>query len=229
MIVFYTEDIIGDIATLHEAESKHCNVVLRKNPGDKVQLINGQGLLAQGTILSQTKRSTSIQIDSREQFPTAPFRGIAICPTKNMGRFEFFLEKATEIGINNIYPILCSRSERKILKTARLEKILLSAAKQSVNFHLPVLHPLQKFKSFISEIQSQDSDLYIGHYQKENPDLISFIGNEKDKLVVIGPEGDFTEDELDLAKQSGFVSVNLSKSRLRTETAGIVASTFICV
>ncbi len=229
MIVFYTDDFLGNTATLHASESKHCNVVLRKKPGDLIYVINGQGLLAEGRILSQDKKTTSIEIVSRENFPIGRYRGIAICPTKNMSRFEFFLEKATEIGINNIFPILCTRSERKILKPQRLEKILLSAAKQSINYHLPILHPLQTFTDFVKKMEDNDFDKFIGHYKEDNPELFDLIGNEKEKLVVIGPEGDFTESELSLASSSGFVTVNLSKSRLRTETAGIVASSFICV
>jgi len=228
MIVFYTTDILGDIATLHASESKHCNVVLRKKPGDQVNIIDGKGLFATGIVLSQTKNTTSIQIETSEIFDVRLHLGIAICPTKNMNRFEFFLEKATEIGINNIYPILCARSERKILKAPRLEKILLSAAKQSVNYHLPILHPLQTFKNFTKQLKGSPIEKFIGHYKPDNPDLFSTIGNESEKLVVIGPEGDFTDEELILASESGFTQVNLSKSRLRTETAGIVASTFIC-
>ncbi len=228
MNIFYTEDFVGNTATLHDAESKHCNLVLRKKAGDQIHLIDGKGMYAQGRISSQTKKTTTIEIESSEIFPAGLFKAIAICPTKNINRFEFFLEKATEIGINNIYPILCRHSERKILKAQRLEKILLSATKQSINFHLPTLHPLQTYSQFVEDIVRQDVEVFIAHYNKKNSDLFSVIGNENKQLVVIGPEGDFTEKEMEIADNNGFKQVNLGKSRLRTETAGIVASTFIC-
>jgi len=228
MIVFHTEDIQGKIATLRDSESKHCNRVLRKNLGDRVHVIDGKGMFAIGTITRQDKKTTTIEIEHIEHYQEAVFKGIAICPTKNMSRFEIFLEKATEIGINNIYPIVCNRSERRVLKEDRLNKILISAAKQSKNFHFPKLHPLQSFETFVEQISKENIDLFIGHYSQDNPKLFSYVGNEKKQLVVIGPEGDFTEEELRLANSHGFVCINLANSRLRTETAGIVASSFIC-
>jgi len=151
---------------------------------------------------------------------------VAIAPTKNIDRFEWFLEKATEIGIDEITPLLCERSERKILKAERLEKIIESAMKQSLKFHLPKLNPLIKFSDFIN--QDFDSDLYIAHCEEtDKKTLKSMLVPNKNTTILIGPEGDFSTVEIEKAMQQNFVSITLGETRLRTETAGLVATQMV--
>ena len=151
---------------------------------------------------------------------------IAIAPTKNIARFEWFLEKATEFGIDEITPILCERSERKVIKSERLNKILVSAMKQSLKTQLPVLNALKKYGQFVaSRIEDQK---FIAHLEGDDTKLlIQSYRKSEDVLIMIGPEGDFTNAEISSAKKNGFYSASLGDYRLRTETAGIAAVTAI--
>ncbi len=227
MILFYANQIKDSIATFDEIETRHCIQVLRKRPGDEVFFTDGQGFHYQGTILKTGKKEFTATITSRtkvEKLP-APNIHIAIAPTKNMDRFEWFLEKATEFGISEITPLLCSNSERKHLRPDRLEKILLSAMKQSLQAHLPKLHQMISFADFLA-LSGTDGNKqrFIAHCQSATlPHLRDNYGIGQDVIVTIGPEGDFSEEEIGLALQEGFQAVSLGPSRLRTETAGIAA------
>ena len=146
---------------------------------------------------------------------------IAIAPTKNMERFEWFLEKATEIGIDEITPIICSRSERKVIKTERCNKILLSAMKQSLKYHLPKLNEAITLTDFLKS--NMDGSKYITHCEKSDKLELRKVNSAEKTLILIGPEGDFSATEIEMALQNQFKAVSLGTSRLRTETAGIVA------
>lgn len=228
MQLFYVPDIAGNEVILNETESKHAVKVLRLSEGDSVQLIDGKGGFYEAEISDAHPKKCRLKITrSENEFGKRSFRlHIAIAPTKNTDRFEWFLEKATEIGINEITPLLCERSERKMLKTDRLEKILVSAMKQSVKAYLPRLNELTPFKDFVSNCKSKFR--YIAHC--EDSEKI-FLKNEplknQDILILIGPEGDFSPEEIEFARQHAFQEITLGDSRLRTETAGVVACTVV--
>ena len=227
MHTFYCREIINDIALLDESESKHLSQVLRLNEGDIVKIIDGLGMEWEGIVQQLNKKKTQIRLTNiLRKESIAPLCSIAICPTKNIDRFEYFLEKATEIGICNIYPILTKRSERKAINIERLDKIILNATKQSGNLFLPILHPLISFKDFFEEIDLASFTFKaMGHCveNKLRKSLNSTYKSGHNALFLVRPEGDFTDDEIDKAIIEGFESVVLGDSRLRVETAGIVA------
>ena len=168
-------------------------------------------------------RKTSVRLVKSEQKPKQHnyHLHIAISPTKNMDRFEWFLEKATEIGIDEITPIICSRSERKILKKERCNRIMLSSMKQSLKFHLPKLNEAIDLKEFLK--QDFNGNKYIAHCEKTEKVALKDAELKENTLILIGPEGDFSLNEIEIALQNTFKAVSLGTSRLRTETAGIVA------
>ena len=223
MILFYTTDIEGDIAQLDTEQARHCVQVLRKKEGDPISFVDGQGGFHQGIIQETGKKKCVIQIKQSEyNFQKRPFHlHIAIAPTKNTNRLEWFLEKATEIGIDEITPIICHHSERRKIRTDRLHKILIAAMKQSLKAYLPKLNEPLSFKQFI-QLPRTTALKYIAQ-GAENMALKDNYVPQKDVLLLIGPEGDFSKQELTLAFANGFHGINLGKSRLRTETAGIVA------
>jgi len=222
MYIFYSDDISESLVTLTEDEAKHCNKVLRKKEGDQIYITDGKGSLYLTEIIEISKKSVKARtLDQVEQQKEHSNLTIAIAPTKNMSRFEWFLEKATEIGIKGIIPILSDNSERKVIKAERCPKILLSAMKQSKNLFLPTLAPLTKVSSLITD--NSYTDKYIAHCMEPEHHLSHSYNEETNGIVLIGPEGDFTPNEIILAKENGWKEVSLGKSRLRTETAGIVA------
>ncbi len=202
-------------------ESKHINKVLRKKQGEKVRATNGKGLeiiIQLSTLGTNQVRGTII--DAKEHNPLPYQLHMAISPTKNISRFEWFLEKATEIGIHQITPILCFHSERKIIKPERLEKIITAALKQSQQFYRPQLNPLTHINSFLE----QNSNGLIAHCKEgDKPSLFSIANEMGQQTILIGPEGDFSEAEITQALKNNFKAVSLGKQRLRTETAAIVA------
>lgn len=223
MIVFYSTEIKNQTALLTDDECIHCSKVLRKKVDDEVFVTNGEGMLYKGYITNISKKTVEIELeDEIESQSKRHIRSIAIAPTKNIDRFEWFLEKSTEIGITNIYPFLSARSERKIIKPARLEKILVSAMKQSKNFHKPILHPLTPLNKLITS-DFDGLSKFIAHCMEPEYALQKLYQSESDAVVLIGPEGDFTEEEVILANTNEWKEVSLGNSRLRTETAGIVA------
>jgi len=224
MQVFYTPQIKKITYQLTEEESKHAVKVLRLEAGDEICMIDGVGGLYYGIIDEPNPKKCIIRvIEKIEQYNRRNYRlHIAIAPTKSIERFEWFLEKATEIGIDEITPLLCQRSERKVLKADRLNKIVLSAMKQSVKAYMPKLNKLTKFSEFINSDSFEGA--YIAHCEDvAKPSFKSKISKNKDITILIGPEGDFSPTEIEQAKTKGFEEIHLGKSRLRTETAGIVA------
>ncbi|MBQ0119304.1 MAG: 16S rRNA (uracil(1498)-N(3))-methyltransferase [Paludibacteraceae bacterium] len=224
MYLFYTPDI-AVTHCLSEEESAHCVRVLRCTRGDEILLTDGRGTTYTARITNPHPKHCEFEIlTSESQQPSHPFHlHIAIAPTKNMERLEWMIEKCTEIGVDEITPLLCRFSERKQLRTERLEKIVLSAAKQSLTPYLPRLNPLVPFDDFIRAINPHQSR-FIAHCYKEDKRLLrDEIKRGEDVVVLIGPEGDFSEQEVQDALTLGFVPVSLGNSRLRTETAGVVA------
>ena len=226
MRLFYNKDLSQDDSKviINRDESKHIVKVLRKKVGDTIYIANGKGILFTTKIDIINKNSTELKIIDSKQEPKSKFHvNIAVAPTKNNDRIEWFVEKSTEIGINLISTVLCEKSERKKVKTERLEKITISAMKQSLQLHKPIIEELVSFEEFTRNCKSDNK--FIAHC-KESEKL--FLNNCKLKAktitVLIGPEGGFSDNEIDLAEKNGFISVSLGKNRLRTETAAIVAT-----
>ena len=222
MQLFYLENPENEII-LSSEESKHTTKVLRKKYGDVLEFTDGKGNFYKAEITVADSRKCRLKIVSSEQKEKQHnyHLHIAIAPTKNMDRFEWFLEKATEIGIDEITPIICSRSERKVIKTQRCNRILLSAMKQSLKFHLPKLNEAISFQEFTN--QNFEGRKYIAHCEKSDKLELRKENAAERTLILIGPEGDFSTTEIEMALQNQFKAVSLGTSRLRTETAGIVA------
>lgn len=227
MIIFFCNDIQGEFAHFSEEESKHCVQVLRKKTGDQVQFIDGVGHWYEGQIAEATKRQVVVEIKAKHAGSDhTGFRlHMAVAPLKNMDRFEWFLEKATEIGVDEITPLLTEHTERSKLRYERLEKIILSAAKQCLRTRLPQLNQLIDFEDFMKNYETKTPGArFIPHCHVANlPHLKNNCPAAADVTVLIGPEGDFSLTEVEAAKAKGFVEVGLGANRLRTETAGIVA------
>lgn len=224
MQIFYAPDIASNTYTLPEEESKHCIRVLRLNTGDEITLIDGKGNLFTASISNPNpKRCEVIVTDVKTEFGKRNFYlHIAIAPTKNIERLEWFLEKATEIGVDEITPILCDRSERKVINNDRLEKIIVSAVKQSIKAYVPKLNEMISLKQFLN--QSIDGQKFIAHCNSwDLPPLKDNLQPNSKVTILIGPEGDFTYNEVEQCLSNGYKEISLGTSRLRTETAGIVA------
>ena len=222
MQLFFSE--INDNKVIFSAdEKKHLTKVLRKQEGDIISVIDGKGYLYSTKINSLDKNSSLIEIIKKEKKKKKHnyHLHIGIAPTKNISRFEWFLEKATEIGIDEITPIICNRSERKKINIQRCNRILISSIKQSLKFYKPKLNVPSNFSDFINE--KLEGDKLIAHCLKTEKNKIN-KSNLKKYTILIGPEGDFTENEINLALKNGFKATTLGKSRLRTETAGIIAT-----
>jgi 16S rRNA (uracil1498-N3)-methyltransferase len=224
MHLFFVSGAIGDQCLLSEDESKHCTKVLRLKVGEELRMTDGAGKLFQGILVDSDPRKTRIEIRSmvREEPPPPWKLHIAMAPTKNIERFEWFLEKATEIGIDEITPLYCHHSERETLNMKRLEKVLITALKQSLRLWLPLLNPPVFFNPFVQQERTGQRFIAWCGAGEAFP-LHETCQKGKDTLVLIGPEGDFSAEEVTLAKQQGYLPVSLGKNRLRTETAGIVA------
>lgn len=228
MQLFYVPNISGSEILLDETESKHAIRVLRLQNGNRVQVIDGKGGFYEAEITDANPKKCRLAIvNSTLEFRKRNFHlHIAIAPTKNIERFEWFLEKATEIGIDEITPLLTSHSERKTINPERLEKILVSAMKQSLKAYLPKLNDITPIKQLI--VNNKTNNKYIAYcdeIQKIHLKDVEIKG--KDTLILIGPEGDFSPDEIQLALENGFKVVSLGTARLRTETAGIVACNIV--
>jgi 16S rRNA (uracil1498-N3)-methyltransferase len=224
MQLFYVREITGNEIVLDENESKHAIRVLRLNAGDKVWLVDGVGGFYTAEITEPHPKKCKLTIlHAQKESCSRSFRlHIAIAPTKNNDRFEWFLEKATEIGIDEITPLLCEHSERKTIKPDRMEKILVSAMKQSLKAWLPKLNPLISLSEFMQ--RNEDSQKFIAHCNKgEKVHLKNELKKEENVTILIGPEGDFSLMEVEQAHAAGFREISLGSSRLRTETAGVVA------
>ncbi|MDR1544117.1 MAG: 16S rRNA (uracil(1498)-N(3))-methyltransferase [Prevotellaceae bacterium] len=229
MTIFLSPDIL-ETKTLSPEESFHCAKVLRMRQGEEVQIIDGKGTLFNAKIAVSNSKKTLVEIISAiENFEKRDyFLHIAIAPTKNIDRFEWFIEKAVEIGVDCITPLNCRFSERKVVKMERLEKIVVSAAKQSLKAFLPKINPITDFADFI--VQTTENQRFIAHcYPTPKFPLFEICIPKKGALVMIGAEGDFSEQEIQTAENQGFKSVSLGAGRLRTETAGVVAVNTISI
>jgi 16S rRNA (uracil1498-N3)-methyltransferase len=224
MHISYIPQIIGNSITLPEDESKHCIRVLRMGQGDLLQIVDGKGNLFTCTIADpHPKRCTVDIVESKSEYGKPSFHlHIAIAPTKNIDRFEWFLEKATEIGISEITPLLCEHSERKNVNHDRLQRVITAAMKQSIKAYMPNLNPITPFQKVISSAAENIKLIaYCGNF--DEPHAKNLITQGNSLLYLIGPEGDFSPNEVEVATSNGFKSVSLGPSRLRTETAGLVA------
>lgn len=224
MNLFYTPDITSSYYSLNEEESRHCQKVLRLREGEIIHLTDGRGTLFEARIIDSLSRQVSVEVTGKqENYGKRPYRlHLAVAPTKNIDRFEWFLEKATEIGVDEITPLICEHSERRQLRIDRLEKVITSAVKQSLKAYHPILHPLADYKKFIA--QKMEGQLFIAHLEESDPVLLQKVYRKSnDVTILIGPEGDFSDTEISLASEASYQCVSLGNSRLRTETAAVVA------
>ncbi len=223
MHLFYQPDLQNGLLELSVDETRHAVRVLRLQAGGKIEVTDGKGVRAKAEITEISKRSCSFQILEQQEETEPVLPRIAIAPTKSMDRFEWLLEKAVEIGVSEICPILCFNSERRVLKMERCQKVLLAAMKQSQRNWLPKLQELTPIKDFI---QNANEPLLLAHCR--NAEKVGLTNTtETNSWIMIGPEGDFSLEEIDLAIKNGATEIDLGKSRLRTETAGIFALSVI--
>ncbi len=224
MHLFYYPDIEDNHFTLNRNESAHCVKVLRLGINDIIYLTDGKGKLCRAKIIIPDKKACTTEIIevSRVNSERDYKLHIAISPTKNIERFEWFLEKATEIGIDMVIPLMCNNSERRIIKEDRLKKVMVAAMKQSLKSWLPAITPFMDFDNLVKQQFTGYRYLATG-----SEPLSNHLGNiyikKSDVLIFIGPEGDFREEEMELSRHHGIIPVSLGESRLRTETAGVVA------
>lgn len=223
MNLFYQPQLPQGILQLDPDESRHVVKVLRKKHGDPINLTDGKGFFYEATINQPDPRQCTFVVVKKIHEPTKNFTiHIAISPTKNADRIEWFVEKAVEFGIDEITLLNCDRTERQHLKIDRLEKMAISAMKQSLKAKLPIIYPLTSFKDLVQGTKSVEK--YIAYVDNNNPNqLKNLVAPASSYIVLIGPEGDFSNEELTLAENQGFKKIGLGPSRLRTETAGIAA------
>jgi 16S rRNA (uracil1498-N3)-methyltransferase len=204
-------------------ESRHIAKVLRKKEGDLLSITNGKGYLFEAEILDANPQQCKARVLDTKRFHRRMYHlHLAVAPTKNIDRFRWFLEKATEIGVDEITPIICEHSERRKLNMERLERAIQEAMKQSLRTFLPKLNEAVPLETFLK--QKQPILKFIAHcHEEEKMDLKRRVAADKDIAILIGPEGDFSKAEIDLAYEKGFAPVSLGESRLRTETAALVA------
>ncbi|MER0438686.1 16S rRNA (uracil(1498)-N(3))-methyltransferase [Emticicia sp. W12TSBA100-4] len=226
MLLFYQSDI-EKTPILSEEDSRHCVKVLRKNVKDKIHVVDGVGGLFECEITKAHEKKCEVRILStkREFEKRNLYLHIAIAPTKNADRIEYFIEKCVEIGVDEITLIQTKHSERKNQKTERLEKIAISAMKQSLKAYLPKINELVDFEKFVSSVKVESK--FVAHLTDDAKSLKEVVVDKKEVLLMIGPEGDFAKEEITLVQNSGFQVVTLGNSRLRTETAGVVACTIV--
>ena len=234
---FYKEDLTTSSTdvVLDEATSKHMVQVLRMQNGEQLQLTNGKGILFTAEISDNNRKKCAVAVIQKSEIENRKSKiSIAISPVKNNTRFEWFLEKVTEIGVSEIIPLICSRTEKTAFKFERMKSILVSAMLQSQQCWLPVLHePVRYDKLWQSSKTLPKLDEYqqkfIAHCINDAKRNLTDMINDalSSKIILIGPEGDFTADEIELAIQNHYSAVSLGETRLRTETAGIVAATLL--
>jgi 16S rRNA (uracil1498-N3)-methyltransferase len=225
MQLFYFKDINEQSTSFSfdKEESKHIAKVLRKKEGDILFVTNGLGFLFKTEIAIASDSKCTVNIISFEKQEEPKFHlHLAVAPTKMNDRYEWFLEKATEIGVQEITPIICDHSERKVIKTERFDKILLSAMKQSNQYFLPILNEPIAFKEFVKK--QFKGQKFIAHCEETNKKTLkSVLKTSEDCTILIGPEGDFSVKEIEIALEKQFIPISLGNTRLRTETAAVVA------
>ena len=232
MLLFFVEDLSAPFVTLSADESKHCVKVLRMGVGDEVSLTDGKGTMCRCRIISPDARCCTLEVVQRmEDYGRRLHRlHIAVAPTKNTERIDWFVEKAVEVGIDEITPLICDHSERSALNIERLEKKAVSAMKQSLKANKPTIHEPVRMVDFIDRQASMESDCCRMICYCDGDTRVSLgqtYNGTRDALVLIGPEGDFSEREVSKALASGFHPVTLGNSRLRTETAALYATVVV--
>lgn len=234
MELFWSNNIEGSLVRLDREESGHCVKVLRHRAGDTLSIIDGNGSLYTCTLLEADPKQAVARIESVQgSFGAHPYRlTMAVCPTKNMDRYEWFAEKATEIGVDRIAPVIGERSERRVVKTERLERIVLSAAKQSLKGAVPQILPACSVSEFIAGAPVGALKLICHCYEIESlprEGITAALEGARGReiCILIGPEGDFSPSEVELALSKGWKSIHLGESRLRTESAALVAATAV--
>lgn len=234
MEIFWTEDIAGGICRLGEEESAHCVRVLRHRAGDHINIIDGHGTMYECTLVADSPKGAEARIEQAHQnWGGHPYDlTMAVCPTKNIDRYEWFAEKATEFGVDRIVPVIGEHSERKILKPERMNRILLSATKQSLKASIPELSDTMSVREFIESTAEKDALKMIAYCFEDGQERTSIRevlekNDAKEVIVLIGPEGDFSREEADAAVAAGYVPVHIGESRLRTETAALASVSMI--
>lgn len=229
MQLFYNPDLNTKVTefSFDAEESKHITKVLRKKEGDIIHITNGQGHVFTAQLLTSNSKKCTVEILSSERkHKKMHSLHMVVAPTKNNTRYAWFLEKATEIGINEITPIMCDHSERSTLKIDRMQKVLQSAMKQSLRYYIPTLNELISFEDFIKEERSGLK--FIAHCaEDEKRELKRCVAADRDVTILIGPEGDFSRSEIQTAYDHGYMPVSLGEFRLRTETAALVSCTIV--
>ncbi len=232
MELFYANEVSGSFCRLDAEESAHCVRVLRHRAGDEIDVIDGEGTLYHCRLTDDNPKGAEAQVlETRADWHAHPYHlTLGCCPTKNNDRFEWFVEKATELGVDKIVPLIGERSERKVYKTDRAARIALSATKQSLKARIPVIEEPQTVKAFIQQNPSQAGETlraiaYCFEGETGRTSIKQLLRNfpGKDITVLIGPEGDFSPEEAKLALENGYVPIHLGESRLRTETAAVTA------
>lgn len=225
MQLFYNPNIFEDteLVVFDKEESKHIIKVLRKSVGDVLEITNGNGWLFKASITQANIKNCQATIIEKEEKSKRNFHiHLAVAPTKLNDRFEWFLEKSTELGINEITPIICDHSERKVIKHERYNKIIQAAMKQSLQCYLPKLNHLTTFNDFLKT--NHNGQKFIAHCDNgKKLSLKNELKVNQDVIILIGPEGDFSVKEIEMALNSNFIPVTLGETRLRTETAAVVA------
>ncbi len=226
MHTFYSNNINNDKIVLNENDSRHAIKVLRLKITEKIIVLDGMGSKYIGEIEDPHSKKTQINVIEKILFHKEIPLIVALCPTKSNDRNEWFIEKAVEIGMTDFYPIICQNSERKKLNIERLNKIAIAALKQSGRTWLPKIHEVCRYDKFLNG-NLPDIRLIAHCRNTEKAPIQKKTDTKKSQLILIGPEGDFTKEEIDLAIKKGFLPIELGKNRLRTETAGIVALTLL--
>jgi 16S rRNA (uracil1498-N3)-methyltransferase len=229
MEIFFSDDICDGRVRLDAEESGHCVRVLRHRPGDEISVIDGRGTLYRCALeIADAKGAEARVLEAQRGYGAHPYHlTMAVCPTKNIDRFEWFVEKATEIGVDVIAPVIGERSERRVLKTDRLRRLALSAAKQSLKAAIPTIAEPQSVRDFILDAPADALKLICYCFDDVERKQIQQLLPAKEICILIGPEGDFSPEEAALARERGWVPVSLGDSRLRTETAAVVAATAV--
>lgn len=229
MQLFYAPEISFPRYTLPEEESKHCVRVLRMGVGDELHITDGQGMLHHCKVVDDNAKRCVVEIVESTQAEPLPYHLVmAVSPTKNIDRYEWFLEKATEVGVGEIYPIESEHSERRQIKHERELKVITSAVKQSLKMYHPTLHELTPFKQVVA--MPFEGEKYIAHCNSalgERQYLGKLLKKGGRMLILIGPEGDFSPEEITFAVQNGFKPISLGDQRLRTETAAVAATMIV--
>ena len=224
MNLFYVPEIKTESCFLSKEESQHCVRVLRMHEGEQIHITDGKGNLHDAVIQNADPKHCEVRIiNTRHEFGKRDFQiHLAVAPTKNISRMEWLLEKATEIGLDKFTPLICRHSERQEFKKERIERVVVAAMKQSQKAYLPWISKAEKFEEFVSkDFRAQKFIAYIDNEVSMGLKQVYKTGS--DVQILIGPEGDFSQEEIKIAKKAGFIPINLGGSRLRTETAALYA------